>query len=353
VRQPIGVFACIAPFNFPAMVPLWFYPFAVACGDTFICKPSEQVPLSQKFIFELIHDAGFPPGVLNLVNGGKDVVNAICSHPLIRGVSFVGSSPVAEHVYKLSASHGKRVQALGGAKNFLIVMPDADRELTLRSVSESAYGCAGERCLAGAVVLAVGESHAWLREGLKKHAEALKVGDGSKDGITMGRVISESTREGRRATSRRASKEGAEIVLDGRKDERAEGGLLPRRDAVRQRAARDDDRARGDLRARAVLMQVGTLDDALEGRRRQPLANASSIFTTSGKSARKFKYNVEASMAGVNIGVAAPMSFFGFGGAKGSFFGDLEGSTGAPPRPSTFLQNTPRSDGSILAAPGS
>jgi malonate-semialdehyde dehydrogenase (acetylating)/methylmalonate-semialdehyde dehydrogenase len=324
VRQPIGVFACIAPFNFPAMVPLWFYPFAVACGDTFICKPSEQVPLSQKFIFELIHDAGFPPGVLNLVNGGKDVVNAICSHPLIRGVSFVGSSPVAEHVYKLSASHGKRVQALGGAKNFLIVMPDADRELTLRSVSESAYGCAGERCLAGAVVLAVGDSHAWLREGLKKHAEALKVGDGSKAGITMGPVISKTHKEKVTGYIEKGVAEGAEIVLDGRKAHTPKEGYFLGAtlfDNVRPEMTIAREEIFGPV---LCVMPVASLDEALAISKEQPLANASSIYTTSGKSARTFKYNVEASMAGVNIGVAAPMSMFGFGGAKGSFFGDLK-----------------------------
>ena len=158
VRQPLGVFTCIAPFNFPAMVPMWFYPFAVACGNTFVCKPSEQVPLSQALIFGLIHEANFPAGVLNLVHGGREAADALLVHPLVRGVSFVGSSPVAEHVYKTAAAHGKRVQALGGAKNFLIVMPDADRERTVSAVAESAFGCAGERCLAGAVVVAVGES---------------------------------------------------------------------------------------------------------------------------------------------------------------------------------------------------
>ncbi len=192
IRQPMGVFACIAPFNFPAMVPLWFFPFAVVCGNTFVCKPSEQVPMSQRFLFELVHEAGFPPGVLNLVNGGRKAVEAIIAHPLIRGVSFVGSSPVAKLVYQGAAATGKRVQALGGAKNFMVVMPDADRELAVENLAASAYGCAGERCLAGSVVLAVGDTHSWLREGLAEKAKAVVLGDGMQDGVTMGPVISEA-----------------------------------------------------------------------------------------------------------------------------------------------------------------
>ena len=324
IRQPMGVFACIAPFNFPAMVPLWFYPFAVACGNTFLCKPSEQVPLSQKLIFELIHEARFPAGVLNLVNGGKEVVDALCTHPLIRGISFVGSSPVAKHVYELSAAHGKRVQALGGAKNFLIVMPDADKELTLKAITDSAYGCAGERCLAGAVVLAVGDAHGWLRDGMKQRAQGLKIGDGAAPGVTLGPVISEAHRKKVTGYIEQGVKEGAEIVVDGRKaGVPKEGYFLGA--TLFDRVKSEMTIAREEIFGPVLcLMQVGSLDEALAITREQPLANASSIFTTSGKSARTFKYSVEASMAGVNIGVAAPMSFFGFGGAKGSFFGDLK-----------------------------
>jgi malonate-semialdehyde dehydrogenase (acetylating)/methylmalonate-semialdehyde dehydrogenase len=324
VRQPIGVFACIAPFNFPAMVPLWFYPFGVACGNTFICKPSEQVPFSQKFIFELVHDAGFPAGVLNLVNGGKECVNALCTHPKIKGISFVGSSPVAEHVYKTAAAHGKRVQALGGAKNFMIVMPDADRESTLKAISDSAFGCAGERCLAGSVVLAVGESHAWLRDGLKKRAEALKIGDGTADGVTMGPLISDAHRARVVGYIEKGVKEGAEVVTDGRAKKTQDKGYFLGA-TLFDRVKPEMTIAREEIFGPVLcMMQVDSLDKALAVTREQPLANASSIFTQSGKSARTFKYNVEASMAGVNIGVAAPMSFFGFGGAKGSFFGDLK-----------------------------
>lgn len=324
IRQPIGVFACIAPFNFPAMVPLWFMPFAVACGNTFVCKPSEQVPFTQKLVFELIHKAGFPPGVLNLVNGGKAAVDAILAHPAIRGVSFVGSSPVAQHVYRTAALHGKRVQALGGAKNFLVVMPDADRERALAAISESAFGCAGERCLAGSVVIAVGESHGWLREGLVERARSIRIGDGAMSGTQMGPLISEEHRTRVLGYLPKGVEEGAELVLDGRKAVVPEKGFFlgP---TIFDRVTPEMAIARDEIFGPVLcLVRVDSLEAALEVTRRHPLANASSIFTTSGRSARKFQNEVEASMAGVNVGVAAPMSFFGFGGAKGSFFGDLK-----------------------------
>jgi malonate-semialdehyde dehydrogenase (acetylating)/methylmalonate-semialdehyde dehydrogenase len=325
IRQPLGVFACIAPFNFPAMVPLWFYPFAVACGNTFVCKPSEQVPLSQRFIFGLIEEAGFPPGVLNLVNGGKDCVNAILAHPDIVGVSFVGSSPVAKHVYETAAAAGKRVQALGGAKNFLVVMPDADLDRALNAITESAYGCAGERCLAGAVVLTVGDSHDRVRRGLEERARNLKMGDGSNDETEMGPVISAAHRERVVGYINRGIEEGAELVVDGRPaDAEGDGGYFVGPtlfDNVRPEMVIAQEEIFGPV---LCLTQVNDLEQALDTIHAHPLANATSIFTTSGKHAREFKYNVEASMTGVNIGVAAPMSFFGFGGAKGSFFGDLK-----------------------------
>ncbi len=324
VRQPVGVFACIAPFNFPAMVPLWFYPFAVACGNTFICKPSEQVPLSQQFMFELIDRAGFPPGVLNLVHGGRDVVNAIVRHPDIAGVSFVGSSPVAELVYKGAAAAGKRVQALGGAKNFMVVMPDADMDKTLDAVIASAYGCAGERCLAGSVVLAVGGCHDTVRDGLVERIGKIQVGDGSEATTTMGPVISAAHKDRVLAYVDKGLEEGARLVADGRQVDGANGGYFVGPCLFDQVTA-DMVIAQEEIFGPVLcLMPAATLDDALGVIGRHPLANASSIFTASGKAARQFKYSVEASMTGVNIGVAAPMSFFGFGGAKGSFFGDLK-----------------------------
>lgn len=323
IRQPLGVFAGIAPFNFPAMVPLWFYPFAVACGNTYVVKPSEQVPLSQRMIFELAHRAGFPKGVLNLVNGAKEATDALLTHRLVRGVSFVGSSPVARHVYTTAAAHGKRVQALGGAKNFLVVMPDADLDKALPAMTESAFGCAGERCLAGSVVVAVGDAHDRVRQGLVKHIQEIKVGDGADSGTTMGPVISESHRERVLGYIAKGVEEGAELVVDGRNLPKSSGYFLGPTffDNVTPEMVIAKEEIFGPV---LCLSRAETLDDALELIRSHPLANASSIFTTSGKHARDFKYRVEASMTAVNLGVAAPMSFFGFGGAKGSFFGDLK-----------------------------
>ena len=216
VRQPMGVFACISPFNFPAMVPMWFFPFAAACGNTFISKPSEQVPFTQKLVWELVHEAGFPPGVLNLVQGGVDTVNALCEHPLIKGISFVGSSPVAEHVYKTAAAKGKRVQALGGAKNFMLIMPDADMDTALDAITESAYGCAGERCLAASIVVPVGACHDEVRNGLIERISQMKVGNGADTGTSMGPVISQGAKERVLGYIEQGVQEGAELVVDGR-----------------------------------------------------------------------------------------------------------------------------------------
>ncbi|MCP3920938.1 MAG: CoA-acylating methylmalonate-semialdehyde dehydrogenase [bacterium] len=323
VRQPMGVFACIAPFNFPAMVPMWFFPFAVACGNTFICKPSEQVPFSQQFVWKLIDEAGFPPGVLNLVNGGKDAVNAILEHPDIEGVSFVGSTPVAKYVYEKGAATGKRVQSLGGAKNFIIVMPDADMDQAIGAVAESAFGCAGERCLAASVVLAVGDAHEKMRKGLVEHIRGLAIGDGSQDGVDMGPMISGPHKERVLGHIEQGVAEGAELVMDGRDDVPDDGYFL--RPTLFDRVDADMKIGHEEIFGPVLcMMPMNDLDQALEVTHKHPLANASSIFTASGKSARKFRYEVDASMAAVNIGVAAPMSFFGFGGAKNSFFGDLK-----------------------------
>lgn len=323
IRQPLGVFACICPFNFPAMVPLWFYPFAVACGNTFICKPSERVPLSQRHIFKLIEEAGFPPGVLNLVNGAKDCVDALLEHDLVRGISFVGSSPVAEYVYRTAAKYGKRVQALGGAKNFLVIMPDADMDEALRAVSESAYGCAGERCLAGSVVLAVGDCHDEVRDGLAEKARNMVVGNGAEEGTEMGPVISQAHKEKVLGYIEKGAAEGANLVVDGRENV-PEGGYFLR-PTLFDNVTPDMVIAREEIFGPVLCVsKAKDLQDALDIIHAHPLANATSIFTTSGKHAREFKYNVEASMTAVNLGVAAPMSFFGFGGAKGSFFGDLK-----------------------------
>jgi malonate-semialdehyde dehydrogenase (acetylating)/methylmalonate-semialdehyde dehydrogenase len=326
IRQPVGVCAAIAPFNFPAMVPLWFLPFAVGTGNTIIVKPSEQVPLSMKRMFELLEKCDLPPGVVNLVNGGRAVVEAICDHPDIRAVSFVGSTPVARTVYQRATHAGKRVQALGGAKNFIIVMPDADFDRTIDIITESFYGCAGERCLAGSVLVPVGEAHAEARDRLRASAGALKVGDGSEKGVGMGPVISARHRERVVSYIEKGVAEGAELVLDGRAlkvPEREKGFFLGPTifDRVTPEMTIGHEEIFGPV---ASITPVKTLEEALKVMHAHPNANATSIFTSSGKSAREFARHATASMVGVNIGVAAPMAYFPFGGAKDSFFGDLK-----------------------------
>jgi malonate-semialdehyde dehydrogenase (acetylating)/methylmalonate-semialdehyde dehydrogenase len=326
VRQPMGVFAAITPFNFPAMVPLWFWPYAIACGNTFVLKPSEQVPLSQQRMFELAHEAGIPPGVLNLVHGGKDTVNAILAHPGIEGVSFVGSSPVARHVYTTGAAHGKRVQALGGAKNHVIVMPDADLDRTTQIVTESVFGCAGQRCLAGSVIVATGTAYGPLKDRLLGAAQALRLGYGLEDGVTLGPVVSARQKERVLGYIDAGIAEGADLVLDGRNARVAAypaGQFLGPTifDGVRPDMKIGHEEIFGPV---ASITRAADLDEALDLVHGSAYANATSIFTSSGKVAREFRYRCGVSMIGVNIGVAAPMAFFPFGGTKGSFYGDLK-----------------------------
>ena len=326
IRQPLGVCAAIAPFNFPAMVPLWFLPFAVATGNTFIVKPSEQVPLTQRLMVQLLEQCGLPPGVVSLVNGGRSVVEAICDHPDIRAVSFVGSTAVAKAVYQRGTHAGKRVQALGGAKNFIVVMPDADLDRTIEIITESFFGCAGERCLAGSVLLPVGSVHAEARERLTAAARALRVGDGSQDGVGMGPVISAGHRQRVVGYIEKGIAEGAKLVLDGRANpvaDRPKGFFLGPTlfDGVTPAMTIGREEIFGPV---ASITPVKTLEDAIAVMHAHPNANATSIFTSSGKAAREYARLATASMVGVNIGVAAPMAQFPFGGAKDSFFGDLK-----------------------------
>ena len=326
IRRPLGVFAAITPFNFPAMVPLWFMPYAVACGNTFIVKPSEQVPLTQQLIFKLIHEVGFPQGVVNLINGAKEVVDAFCTHPGIRGVSFVGSSPVAKHVYTLASQHGKRVQALGGAKNFLVVMPDANLEATAQNISDSCFGCAGERCLAGSVVLAVGDIYPQVRDRLVQAAQRIALGAGTNEKTTMGPVISEKHKQRVLGYIEKGLAEGAKLILDGRNvkvQDHPDGYFIGPTifDEVQPSMVIAQEEIFGPVLS---IISVKDLDEAIAIIENHPLGNTTSIFTQSGKAAREFQYRVEVSMVGVNIGVPAPMAFFSFGGAKGSFFGDLK-----------------------------
>ncbi len=326
VRQPMGVFAAITPFNFPAMVPMWFLPHAIACGNTFIVKPSERVPLSQQHLFEMMHDAGFPAGVVNSVNGAKDVVDRILDHPGISGVSFVGSTPIAKYVYERGAKAGKRVQALGGAKNFVLVMPDADIPRAASVSTESCFGCAGERCLANSVVLGVGDAYPKIRERLVEEAKKITVGNGMDAGVSMGPVITPQHREKVLGYIEQGIKEGAKLLLDGRsyKDPKNPNGfyLGP---TIFDEVTPDMVIGREEIFGPVLcIMKAKDFDEAVEIVRRHELGNATSIFTSSGRAAREYRYRVEPSMLGVNIGVAAPMAFFPFGGSKQSFFGDLK-----------------------------
>jgi malonate-semialdehyde dehydrogenase (acetylating)/methylmalonate-semialdehyde dehydrogenase len=326
VRQPLGVCAAIAPFNFPAMVPMWFVPFAIVTGNTFVLKPSEQVPLSQRRMMDLLAQSGLPAGVVNVVNGSSEVVNAICDHPGIQAVSFVGSTAVAKHVYQRATHAGKRVQALGGAKNFVIVMPDADLTRSMSVISESFYGCAGERCLAGSMLVPVGSVHAEARDRLVESAKALKVGDGLQPGVTMGPVISARQRERVVRYIEQGVNEGASLLVDGRQvrvEDRPGGYFVGPTvfDHVAPGMTIGREEIFGPV---ASICPVRTLDEAISLMEQHPNANATSIFTTSGKAAREFSKRATASMVGVNIGVAAPMAYFPFGGAKDSFFGDLK-----------------------------
>ena len=326
IRQPIGVFAAVAPFNFPAMVPLWFWPYALATGNTFIVKPSEQVPMSQQLLFQIAEESGLPAGVLNLVHGDRDVVDALLDHPQLAGISLVGSTPVARHVYKRAAEQGKRVQALGGAKNHVVVMPDADLDKSVAVAVESCFGCAGQRCLAGSVIIAVGEVYDELRERLVAASRALVLGNGMDPATSMGPVVSGRHKDRILSMVEKGIQEGATLALDGRRatvkgypNGHWIGPIIFADVTDEMTLARDE--IFGPV---MVLRRAATLGEAISMIRRSEFANATSIFTSSGKAAREFRHAVGVSMIGVNIGVAAPMAPFPFGGTKGSFFGDTK-----------------------------
>jgi malonate-semialdehyde dehydrogenase (acetylating)/methylmalonate-semialdehyde dehydrogenase len=326
VRQPVGVCAAIVPFNFPAMVPFWFLPFAIGCGNTFVLKPSEQVPMTQQIAFEVLDGLGLPPGVVNLVNGSREIVEGILDHPGIDAVSFVGSAPVARIVYERAAKAGKRVQALGGAKNHMVVMPDAVLDKAVEGLMASGFGAAGQRCMAGAVVVTVGEAHDQLMPALREATEKLQVGDGLQDGIDVGPVISCAARDRIREWIDRGVSEGATLAVDGREpngDDLPEDGsyvgptIL---DGVTPDMAVAQEEIFGPVLS---VINVGTLDEAIDVINSSRFGNGVSIFTESGASVRRFRHEVEVGMVGVNIGVAAPVAFFPFSGWKDSFLGDL------------------------------
>ncbi len=326
IRQPVGVCAAIAPFNFPAMVPFWFLPFAIACGNTFVLKPSEQVPLTQQIAFEVLHEIGLPAGVVNLVNGGREVVEGILEHPGIDAVSFVGSAPVAKLVYEGAARTGKRVQALGGAKNHMVVMPDAVIDQTVDAIVASAFGAAGQRCMAGSVIVTVGEAHERLLTPLTQAAAALRVGDGLDERTQLGPVISCAARDRIGGYVERALAQGARLALDGRgvsgEDIDPEGAFLGATivDGVTPEMEIAREEVFGPVLA---IIHAATLDEAIAIVNASRFGNGTSIFTESGASVRRYRHEVQAGMVGVNIGVAAPVAFFPFSGWKDSFLGDV------------------------------
>ncbi len=329
IRQPLGVVAAIAPFNFPGMIPFWFLPYAVATGNTFILKPSERVPLTMRFAFELLERSGFPKGVLNLVNGGKAVVDAMLDHPKIRAISFVGSTPVAKYVYARAAANGKRAQCQGGAKNPVLILPDADMESATQIISDSAFGCAGQRCLAVSVAVAIGDAQKTFRDAIAGAASNLRVGDGLDQNVQMGPVITPQSRTRIEDLIGRGAKDGAKILVDGRNAKIAnrESGnfILPTiLDGLPSTSALVDTEIFGPVLS---LMHAADMDEALAILERSPFGNQASIFTSSGAAARRFKYEVPAGNIGINIGVAAPMAYFPFTGWKDSFFGDLHGQS--------------------------
>ena len=327
IRQPLGVVAAITPFNFPAMVPYWFLPYAIACGNTFILKPSERVPLSMRRAFELLEKTGLPKGVVNLVNGGRDAVHALCDHPQVRAISFVGSTPVAKHVYTRSAASGKRMQCQGGAKNHVIVLADADMDLATQIISDSAFGCAGQRCLAVSVAVTIGEAQKTFRDSIAHAASKIQVGNGLEPGIQMGPVISKESRQRIEGLIDAGVGEGAKPILDGRnkKIPKYEAGnfLTP---TILDSLPSTSPLAHTEIFGPVLsLIHANSVDEAMEFLRRSPYGNQASLFTTSGSAARKFRYEAPAGNIGINIGVAAPMAYFPFSGWKESFFGILHG----------------------------
>ncbi len=322
LRQPVGVCAGITPFNFPAMVPLWMFPMAIACGNTFILKPSEKVPSASILMAELFKEAGLPDGVFNVVHGDKVAVDALLNHPLVNAVSFVGSTPIAKYIYETCARNGKRVQALGGAKNHAVVLPDADLEFAADALIGAAYGSAGERCMAISAVVAVGSAADPLVKLLEKKAKAIKIGPGDKDGVDMGPLVSAQHRDKVASFIARGKAEGAKAVLDGSTPPVKEGFFL---------GATLFDHVKPDMEIYKqeifgpvlIVLRAGTLDEAISIVNSNPYGNGAAIFTESGGAARRFANEVQVGMVGINVPIPVPVAFYSFGGWKNSLFGDL------------------------------
>jgi malonate-semialdehyde dehydrogenase (acetylating)/methylmalonate-semialdehyde dehydrogenase len=322
--EPIGVCAGITPFNFPAMVPLWMFPVAIACGNTFVLKPSEKDPSASIRIAELFRDAGLPPGVLNVVHGDKETVDALLAHPRIKAISFVGSTPVAQYIYSTAAGHGKRVQALGGAKNHAVVLPDADIDAAADALTGAAVGSAGQRCMAISAVVAVGECGDTLVEALTRRADAIAIGAGTAEGAEMGPVISAQHRDRVRAYIQAGADAGAALVRDGRTISvpGCERGFFVGPtifDRVTPEMTIYRDEIFGPV---LVVLRADTLDDAIELVNRNPYGNGTAIFTRSGGAARRFQAEIQVGMVGINVPIPVPVASFSFGGWKQSLFGD-------------------------------
>jgi malonate-semialdehyde dehydrogenase (acetylating)/methylmalonate-semialdehyde dehydrogenase len=327
IRQPVGVCAVIAPFNFPGMIPFWFLPYALACGNTYVVKPSEKVPLTMQYIFRLIDQIGIPKGVINLVNGSKEAVDAILDHPAIRAISFVGSTPVAKYIYSRGTANGKRVQAQGGAKNPIVILPDADLEMATRITADSAFGCAGQRCLATSLAITVGEARDKFLEAICDAASSRVVGNGLDPAVQMGPVITPQSKQRIEEIITRGIKDGADVPVDGR------GALIRGYEkgyfvcpTIISNVKPGSEIARTEIFGPVLgMMHVDNIDEAIALVNSGQYGNQASLFTSSGSAARKFRYEADAGNIGINIGVAAPMAFFPFSGWRESFFGDLHG----------------------------
>jgi malonate-semialdehyde dehydrogenase (acetylating)/methylmalonate-semialdehyde dehydrogenase len=327
IRQPLGVVAAITAFNFPGMIPFWFLPYAIACGNTLIVKPSERVPLTMKLAFELLEQCGLPPGVANIVNGGKSVVDMLIDHPDVKAISFVGSTPVARYIYARAGEKGKRAQCQGGAKNSVIILPDADMDMATQIISDSAFGCAGQRCLAVSVAVTVGEAQKTFRDAIAHAASSIKVGYGLEEGVQMGPVITRQSKDRVESLIGLGEKQGARVLLDGRgaKISKYESGNFVSPTIL------DDVPATSELTHTEIfgpvlsLVHAKDLDAAMDLLAQSPFGNQASLFTSSGAAARRFRYEAPAGNIGINIGVAAPMAYFPFSGWKDSFFGIMHG----------------------------
>jgi malonate-semialdehyde dehydrogenase (acetylating) / methylmalonate-semialdehyde dehydrogenase len=321
-RYPLGVCAGIPPFNFPVMIPLWMFPLAVVAGNTYVLKPSERTPLGGARLAELFLEAGFPEGVLNVVHGAREAVDALLAHPEVRAISFVGSAPVAREVYKTAAANGKRVQALGGAKNHIVVMPDADVDLAVSSILNSAFGNAGERCLSGSVAVVVGRAAGHMLAPLTEMASRMVVGPGDEPGVQVGPLIRAEHRDRVAGYVDKGLAEGARLLVDGRKEMSRPGFFLG--PTILDHVTADMAVGREEIFGPVLsVARAATLDEAIEQANRMALGNMATIFTQSGRSAREFREGVEAGMTGINVPIAQPFAFFPFSGWKGSFYGDL------------------------------